>query len=189
MRLRARFYAICSAAVVFILWDRTEHTLSIHTIDTPRREGFYWAAVVATFATGTAVGDLTATTFHLGYFHSALLLRRSDAHSDRRLLGSSDSVRRSPPFTLDLAYVLTRPLGASVADWLGKSKAVGGLNAGDGVVAVCFFLAIVALVALLTITGHDVPGRARSREHASNGRGRRDARHRALRRRPRHRRR
>src|SRR5580704_10659912 len=57
-------------ALVFYTWDRTEHTLSIHTIDTARREAFYWAAVVATFAMGTALGDLTSITFHLGYFAS-----------------------------------------------------------------------------------------------------------------------
>ena len=59
--------------VVFFSWQKTEKTLSIHSIDTPRREAFYWASVVATFALGTAVGDLTATTFHLGYFSSGLL--------------------------------------------------------------------------------------------------------------------
>ena len=58
---------------VFVAWQRTEQTLSIHSIDTPRRELFYWAAVVATFAMGTALGDLTATTLHLGYFASGLL--------------------------------------------------------------------------------------------------------------------
>ncbi len=65
-------YAIVLVAV-FVAWDKTEHTLSFHTIDRPRREAFYWAAVVATFAMGTAVGDLTATTFGLGYFGSGLL--------------------------------------------------------------------------------------------------------------------
>src|ERR1039458_2564469 len=60
-------------AAVFTTWERTEKTLSFHTIDTPRRESFYWAAVVATFAMGTAVGDLTAVTFGLGYLASGLL--------------------------------------------------------------------------------------------------------------------
>ena len=65
-------YAV-ALAVVFIVWWRTERTLSIHTIDTARREAFYWAAVVATFAMGTAVGDLTAVTFHLGYAYSMVV--------------------------------------------------------------------------------------------------------------------
>ena len=66
------------AAVVFVAWQRTEHTLSIHSIDTPRREAFYWATVAATFAMGTALGDFTAYTLHLGYFTSALLVRGRD---------------------------------------------------------------------------------------------------------------
>jgi len=66
------FYAIVLVAV-FFAWDRVEDTLSIHSITTPRRELFYWAAVVATFALGTALGDLTATTLHLGYFKSMVL--------------------------------------------------------------------------------------------------------------------
>ncbi len=137
---------------VFVSWQRTEHTLSIHTVDSPRREAFYWAAVVATFAMGTAVGDLTATTFHLGYFGSALLFAgviAIPAIGYWRLGWNSI-------FCFWFAYVATRPLGASLADWMGKPKRAGGLGWGDGTVALALTGLIVLLVAYLTITRVDV---------------------------------
>jgi uncharacterized membrane-anchored protein len=144
-------YAVILGAV-FLSWQRTERTLSIHTIDTTRRELFYWAAVVATFAMGTAVGDLTATTFHLGYFGSIWLFAGI-------ILIPCIGFRFlhwSPIFSFWFAYVITRPLGASVADWLSKPKIIGGLALGDGPVAGAFTLAIVILVAFLAITRVDV---------------------------------
>jgi uncharacterized membrane-anchored protein len=144
-------YAI-SLAVVFIAWQRTERTLSIHSIDTTRRELFYWAAVVATFAMGTAVGDLTAVTLHLGYFGSIWLFAGMILIPviGYRFLGWSSI------FSFWFAYVVTRPLGASVADWLGKPKILGGLGWGDGPVSGAFALLIVILVAYLTVTRADV---------------------------------
>ena len=144
-------YAVILVAV-FVAWDRTEHTLSFHTIDTPRREAFYWAAVVATFAMGTAVGDLTATTFGLGYFASGLLFAgviAIPAIGFRRF-------HWNPIFSFWFAYVATRPLGASFADWLGKAKSVRGLGLGDGRVALVLALMIFALVAYLAVTRADV---------------------------------
>ncbi|MGH3407402.1 MAG: COG4705 family protein, partial [Streptosporangiaceae bacterium] len=144
-------YAVILAAV-FLSWQRTERTLSIHTIDTTRRELFYWAAVVATFAMGTAVGDLTATTFHLGYFGSIWLFAGI-------ILIPCIGFRFlhwSPILSFWFAYVITRPLGASVADWLSKPKIIGGLALGDGPVAGAFTLAIIILVAFLAITRVDV---------------------------------
>ncbi|MDQ1484625.1 MAG: hypothetical protein QOJ62_318, partial [Actinomycetota bacterium] len=104
-------YAIVLAAI-FFTWRRTESTLSIHSIDTPRREGFYWAAVAATFAMGTALGDFTAYTLHLGYFPSALVFAAviSIPAIGFRLL------RWNGVFAFWFAYVVTRPLGASIAD-------------------------------------------------------------------------
>jgi uncharacterized membrane-anchored protein len=139
-------------AAVFVTWDRTEHTLSVHSIDTPRRESFYWAAVVATFAMGTALGDFTAYTLHLGYFTSAaifavLILVPAAGY---RWLGWS------PVFSFWFAYVVTRPLGASLADGFAKAKDVGGLGYGDGPVALVLALAIALIVAYLTVTGADV---------------------------------
>jgi uncharacterized membrane-anchored protein len=139
-------------AAVFITWQRTERTLSIHTIDTTRRELFYWAAVVATFAMGTALGDLTATTFHLGYFGSIWLFAGIILIP---CIGFR-FLRWSPIFSFWFAYVITRPLGASVADWLSKPKYVGGLALGDGPVAGAFTVVIIILVAFLAITRVDV---------------------------------
>jgi uncharacterized membrane-anchored protein len=144
-------YAVILVAV-FVMWQRTERTLSIHSIDTPRREAFYWAAVVATFAMGTALGDLTATTAHLGYFPSAIMFAGVmviPAFGFRFL-------RWNGILTFWLAYVLTRPLGASIADGLGKPKALSSLGWGDGWVVLAFGVLIVVLVAYLAITKSDV---------------------------------
>ena len=152
-------YAVILAAV-FVVWRRTERTLSIHTVDTTRREAFYWAVVVATFAMGTAVGDLTATTLHLGYGDSILLFAGliSIPAVGYRFL------RWNPIFTFWFAYVLTRPLGASFADWVGKPTSVSGLGWGDGRVSLVLTVVIACLVAFLAITHRDVQGRANEGE-------------------------
>jgi uncharacterized membrane-anchored protein len=144
-------YAVALFAV-FASWQKTEKTLSIHSIDTPRREAFYWAAVVATFALGTAVGDLTATTFHLGYFFSMVFfagLICVPAIGYRRFSWN-------PIFAFWFAYVVTRPLGASFADWLGKPTSSSGLGWGDGRVSLALTIVIACLVAYLAITRKDV---------------------------------
>lgn len=140
-------------AGVFVLWQRTEGTLSVHTIVTPRRELFYWAAVVSTFALGTAVGDLTATSFGLGYLASAVLFAALIAvpalwHRFGHL---------NPIAAFWGAYVLTRPLGASVADWLGKPTDERGLGLGAGAVSLVFAVVLVVIVAVLARTGADAP--------------------------------
>jgi uncharacterized membrane-anchored protein len=145
------FYAAVLAAV-FISWQRTEKTLSIHSIDTPRREAFYWAAVVATFAMGTALGDFTATTLKLGYLPSAALFAGVILIP---LLGWR-LLHWSPVFCFWAAYVVTRPLGASIADGLAKPKNVSGMDLGDGPVAGVLAALIVLLVAYLAVTKKDV---------------------------------
>ncbi len=156
---------------VFVTWQRTEKTLSIHSIDTPRREAFYWATVVATFAMGTALGDLTAVNLHLGYLTSGLLFAGLLAVP---ALGYW-WFRRNPILCFWFAYVVTRPFGASFADWMGKPQHVGGLGWGDGTVALALTIVIFCLVAYLAITradvqrvGHvprsDVEGRPRAEE-------------------------
>ncbi|MBV8461863.1 MAG: hypothetical protein JO368_01115, partial [Acidimicrobiales bacterium] len=147
-------YAVVLAAV-FVAWQRTENTLSFHDIDTTRREAFYWAAVVATFAMGTAVGDLTAVTLHLGYLGSMALFAGL-------MLVPAVSYRLGANAVLCFwtAYVLTRPLGASFADWVGKPRALGGLGFGEGPMALVLSAAIVVLVAYLAVTRRDVPERA-----------------------------
>ncbi len=144
-------YAIV-LAVVFAAWQRTEGTLSIHSINTPRREAFYWAAVVATFAMGTALGDLTAVTINLGYLGSAVLFAVAMAIA---ALGYF-RLGWNPILAFWCAYVLTRPFGASVADWLGKPSASGGLGVGNGTVALALTAVIAALVAYLSVTRSDV---------------------------------
>jgi uncharacterized membrane-anchored protein len=144
------FYAIVLAAV-FRAWYRVEGTLSIHSITTPRREGFYWAAVLATFALGTAAGDLTANTLGLGYFGSIWLFAAIIAIPalGRLRLGMGSIL------AFWFAYVVTRPLGASVADWLAKPEGVG---LGTGLVSLVFAAAIVAIVRHLALTRKDTPG-------------------------------
>ncbi len=157
-------YAIMLAAV-FGSWQWTERTLSIHAVDTLARELFYWAAVMATFAMGTAVGDLTAFTLRLGYARSILLfaaLITIPAIGFRWL-------RWNAVLTFWFAYVVTRPLGASVADWLGKPKIVGGLGIGDGPVVATLTAAIACLVAYLAVTRKDVQGHRPGRHKATRG--------------------
>jgi len=142
-------------AAVFVIWQRTEHTLSIHSIDTARREAFYWAAVVATFALGTAVGDLTAVTFHLGYGYSTVLFAGIIAVP---AIGFR-WFNWNAIFAFWFAYVITRPLGASFADWVGKPERLGGLGWGEGRVSLILTAVIVVLVAFLAVTHVDVQGR------------------------------
>src|SRR6185437_11564122 len=138
----------------FITWQRTERTLSIHTINTARREAFYWATVVATFAMGTALGDMTATTLHLGYGYSILLFAVIiviPAAGYRWLRWNSVA-------SFWFAYVVTRPLGASFADFMGKPVSAGGMGFGDGTVALILTIAIAGLVAFLAVTRRDAQG-------------------------------
>ncbi len=145
-------------AVVFVAWQRVERSLSIHSIVTPRREIFYWATVMATFALGTALGDLTAATLGLGYPASAVLFGVLIVIPalGYRFLGWD------PIAAFWSSYVVTRPLGASVADWLGKPF-LGGLGLGDGRVALVLTAGIVLLVGCLAVTRLDVPGESRGR--------------------------
>ena len=110
---------------VFVAWRRTEGTLSVHSIDTARREVFYWLTVGATFALGTALGDFTATTAGLGYLDSGVVfLALFTIPGVLRLLGLPATV------AFWWAYILTRPLGASFADWLAVPSDRGGLDLG-----------------------------------------------------------
>ncbi|MGA8679455.1 MAG: hypothetical protein ABSB54_08475 [Acidimicrobiales bacterium] len=138
---------------VFVSWQMTEKTLSFHTIDTPRREAFYWAAVAATFACGTAVGDLTATTFHLGYGFSIVLFVGVIALP---VIGFW-RFHWNPIFSFWFAYVVTRPVGASFADWVSKPPSASGLGWGDGRTSLVLTAVIALLVAYLALTHKDVP--------------------------------
>lgn len=154
--LSAAFYCAVLVAV-FVTWQRTEGTLSIHSIDTPRREVFYWAAVVSTFALGTAFGDVTAITLHLGYFGSLVLFVAIIAVP---VVGYW-RFKWNPILAFWFAYVVTRPIGASVADWAGKPSSAKGLGLGAGRVSIALTIVFVAVVAYLAITKNDVQaGRA-----------------------------
>jgi uncharacterized membrane-anchored protein len=153
-------FAVITGAI-FWVWYRTEGTLSIHSITTRRRELFYWAAVLATFALGTAAGDLTATTLGLGFPASIALFAVVMVVP---VLGWW-RLGWNPIFSFWFAYVITRPLGASCADALSKPTN-GGLNFGDGTVAAVSLLFFIALVAYVEITKCDVlPARRRHHPH------------------------
>ena len=146
------FYAVVLAAV-FIAWQMSERTLSIHSITTRRRECFYWAAVLATFALGTAAGDFTAVTIGIGYFPSGLLFGAVIAIPALGYwrLGMNSIL------AFWFAYVVTRPLGASFADWLAVSHKRGGLALGTGPVSLVLAAMIAGIVAYLSVTRLDIP--------------------------------
>lgn len=145
-------FFLMALTVIFVLWFAREKTLSIHSITTARREFFYWATVMATFALGTATGDLTASTFKLGYFASAVMFTvvlaiPALAHW---------KLGMNPIFAFWFAYIITRPVGASFADWMGVSHARSGLAWGTGPVSAVLAILIVACVGYLTVTRRDV---------------------------------
>ncbi|HUN37939.1 MAG TPA: hypothetical protein VMU95_38610 [Trebonia sp.] len=137
-------------AITLVSWYASERTLDIHTINAPRREAFYWATVIFTFALGTAVGDLTATPLHLGYLASALIF-----------LGAivipliAWRLGASPVATFWVAYILTRPIGASLADFFGMPKSSSGLGLGHEAVAGVFIVIVVISVWFLAASGKD----------------------------------
>lgn len=150
-------------AAVFAVWYSSERTLSIHSIVTRRREAFYWATVLTTFALGTAAGDMTATTLHLGYLTSGVLFAV--------VIAIPAVAYRAPGINRVLAfwfaYVVTRPVGASFADWLGVPPARRGLGLGTGSVSLVLAAVIAALVAYLSITRRDNPATANARSPAT----------------------
>ena len=140
---------------IFWLWERSEGTLSIHSITTQRREAFYWATVFATFALGTALGDFTATSLNLGYLASGILfgvLIFLPALAWWRL--SLNSIA-----AFWMSYVVTRPLGASFADYISKPRDISGVNFGDGPTAIAFAAAVFVLVLYLAVARPDIQSR------------------------------
>jgi len=141
------FYTLVLAAI-FVIWYRVEKTLSIHSIFTTRRELFYWATVLATFALGTAAGDWTAVTLGLGYLGSGIMFAiifaiPAIAHRGFGL---------NPIIAFWFAYIVTRPLGASFADWMGVSRERHGLNWGTGPVSIVLAVVIMACVVYMTVS-------------------------------------
>jgi uncharacterized membrane-anchored protein len=146
------FFNLAVLGAVFYSWWRVEKSLSMHSIDTVRRECFYWSAVVATFALGTAAGDMTAMTLKLGYALSVVLF----ALAITIPMVGYWQFGWNPIAAFWIAYVITRPLGASIADWFGKTVPDGGLGVGDGLVSLVLALGITLLVGALAFTGKDI---------------------------------
>ncbi len=141
--------------VIFILWQKLEKTLSIHSINTHRRELFYWSTVMATFALGTAAGDMTAITLNLGYLSSGIMFAVIIAIPAIAYwkFGVNEV------FAFWFAYIITRPLGASLADWVGKPQSLSGLGIGTGLVSLVLTALIAGFVGFLTITHKDIKSR------------------------------
>ncbi|MCW2767489.1 MAG: hypothetical protein JWO11_3448, partial [Nocardioides sp.] len=154
------FVALCG---LLAWWQRSEGTLSVHSITTARRERFYWGAVLLTFGLGTALGDTTAIDLGLGFGWSIVLF-------GVLILVPLGLWRVGLDATVAFwaSYVLTRPLGASVADWLGKPPSQGGVNLGDGVVFALGLAAFTALVAYLKFTHRDFEGAHAAHQHAGD---------------------
>jgi len=149
-------------AATFAGWYASEKTLSIHSITTTRREAWYWLAILFTFALGTAAGDLVAEKLAVGYWKSALLFAGVIAvitavhYLLRARLNTTDARHTSNAvLAFWLAYILTRPLGASIGDYLSQTTKHGGLGLGTVVTSAIFLGAILALVIYLSITKVD----------------------------------
>ena len=138
-------------AGVFIIWHRSEASLAIHSIYTPRREAFYWSAILFTFALGTATGDLFAERLGLGYGLSLLIFAGLIVIIS---LGWKIKVL-NPVFAFWAVYVLTRPLGASTGDLLSQSKKAGGIGLGTTTTSAIFLGVIIGLVFYLTKSKKD----------------------------------
>jgi uncharacterized membrane-anchored protein len=138
-------------AITFVVWYANERTLSIHSIYTTRREGFYWLAILFTFALGTAAGDLIAEQLNLGYWKSALMFAAVIA----LVVVAWKYARLNSVLAFWIAYVLTRPLGASIGDFLSQPREDGGRGLGTAGTSAIFLAIILALVVYLARTKRD----------------------------------
>ena len=148
--------------LTFAAWYVVEKTLSVHSIITIRREAFYWLAILFTFALGTAAGDLTAEKFGLGYLTSlfifaGLITVITIAHFTVKGILAVEHRHQSRNAVLAfwLIYILTRPLGASIGDYLSQARDDGGLGMGMTITSALFLITILGLVVYLTLTRKD----------------------------------
>jgi len=151
LTISTTFFAV-SMIIVFITWYALEKTLSIHSICTRRREVFYWLVVLLTFALGTAAGDMTASTMDLGYFYSGVMFTILLIIPAIGLWFFG--LNKIAAFWF--AYVMTRPVGASFADWISMPITHGGLDVGVDKVSLVLSVIIIILVAYLAITRLDI---------------------------------
>ncbi len=149
-------------ALPFAVWYAVEKTLSVHSIVNTRREAFYWLAILFTFALGTAAGDLTGEKFGLGYLtavfiFAGLIAIVTIAHFAVKgtLAAGHRHLSRNAVLAFWLAYIFTRPLGASIGDYLSQARANGGLGLGAAATSALFLLTILGLVVYLTLTRKD----------------------------------
>lgn len=146
-------FSIC-LLLTFLVWHHYEKTLSIHSIFTRRREAFYWLAILFTFALGTASGDLMAEGLGLGYLPTGIIVCAVIL-----CVGIGYKLGLDSVLAFWIAYIMTRPLGASLGDFLSQSKSNGGLGLGTTLTSVIFLAAILATVLFLMITKRDIqPG-------------------------------
>jgi uncharacterized membrane-anchored protein len=138
-------------AITFAVWYRVEHTLSIHTIFTTRREAFYWLAILFTFALGTAAGDLVAEGFGIGYLQTGLIFGALIA----AIAAAYFFLNANAILSFWLAYILTRPLGASFGDLFSQTPDHGGLGFGTTETSFIFLAGIAAIVVYLSLTHRD----------------------------------
>lgn len=138
-------------AATFIAWYTSEKTLSIHSVTTTKREAFYWLTILFTFALGTAAGDLVAEKLNIGYWKSALIFAAIIGlmYAAQKYLGLN------AVFAFWAAYIVTRPLGASIGDYLSQDKAIGGLELGTTVTSAIFLSVILVVVSFVAITKKD----------------------------------
>ncbi|MDR5757134.1 hypothetical protein [Caballeronia sp. LZ035] len=144
-------FSVC-LAVLFWLWHRSEGTLSIRSINTRRRELLYWSAILLTFALGTAAGDLVTEALGWGFTLGVMIFSALIAVT---ALAARLGLNRVLAFWV--AYILTRPLGASLGDWLSQAREYGGMGLGTVYTSIAFLVVIVALVAWLSY--HEQPSR------------------------------
>jgi uncharacterized membrane-anchored protein len=147
--LYASTFAFATAlAATFAVWYRSERTLSIHTIVTTRRELFYWAAILFTFALGTAAGDLATEALGLGFNVGVVVFGALIA-----AIAAAYYLGANAVLAFWLAYILTRPLGASLGDLLSQARTYGGLGLGTAYTSIGFLIVIVALVTFVSFDG------------------------------------
>lgn len=146
----AALFAVLLAAT-FGVWYASERTLSIHRVFTRRREAFYWTAVLFSFALGTATGDLMAEVLGLGYLTTGLIVAGLIAAT-----AIAWRFKLNPILSFWIIYILTRPLGASIGDYLSQPKSVGGLALGTTTTSIIFLAGILGIVGYLSVTKADV---------------------------------
>ena len=137
--------------LTFLLWYSREKTLSIHSIFTKKREGFYWLTILFTFALGTAAGDLMAEGLKLGYLNTGLIVASTIA-----IVVIAKKLKLNSVLSFWIIYILTRPLGASIGDYLSQPARYGGLGIGATFTSIIFLLGILAIILYFTFTKRDV---------------------------------